>query len=120
VSLAFLDLIDLEPTLQATFGWCAVVGLLCLLLARWKWWSALATVPFAIFCSMHWEFQALGRDVFTRRAVGSDALLTYLAEGMVILLIGAGIVWNRLSAHDPRAASPASPNGGIRVTAEQA
>jgi len=95
VSLAFLDLIDLEPTLQATFGWCAVVGLLGLLLARWKWWSALVTVPFALFCSMHWEFEALGREVFVRGAAGPEALFTYLAEGMVVVLIGVGIAWNR-------------------------
>lgn len=115
MSPAFLDLLELEPTLQSTFGWCAVVGLLGLLLARWKWWSALVTVPFALFCSMHWEFQALGPDVFTRRAVGPDALIVYLSEGMVLVLIGAGILWNRWSAHDPRAPKLAASRVEVQV-----
>lgn len=106
MSLAFLNLLDLEPSLQATFGWCVVVGLLGLLLARWKWWSALATVPFAIFCSMGWEFQALGREVFARRAVGPDAFWTYLAEGLVLVLIGLGIAWNRVAFHDLASGAP--------------
>ncbi len=71
MSPAFFDLIELEPTLQSTFGWCAVMGLLGLLLARWKWWSALVTVPFALLCSMHWEFQAL----IKARPVAGDAAL---------------------------------------------
>lgn len=96
MSLAFLDLIELEPSLQSTFGWCAVVGLLGLLLARWKWWSALVTVPFAILCSMRWELLALGREVVHRRAAGPDALFTYFSEGMVLVLIALGIVWNRV------------------------